>query len=650
MCCLHPLATNLLTPSATDSAAFTDDVFQAVKYKSYLPGAPPAPPLVRQAPTAPAQAPKIPTGPAAQQQPSFAPPFEVHHTPYAETPSAFSSYAVRNGSRKRSYRDLDAPDPQSMNWDYGGPSHQQPHKQARRGGNFGSRGGRYEDPHSSRGRGGYGSYNGPPPNGPSANYPSAGYGGSFPGYDPNQPFAPQQPIDANSIIENIQRLQELGARMGIQMPGAPGAAPLPKPVYSGLTASTGTSKRRREPCRDYETKGFCSRGNSCQFEHGNASGFVPSFVAPPGDEYDPKNAGMGINEHSGQSMKPVDMVAPRMPPPNRHEKKSKRKGGRSAFSAEGASHDKTNTKIVVENIPEEKFAEDAVREFFKEFGTVEEVSLRPALNGQRRVAIVKFDNWAAANAAWKSPKVVFDNRFVKIYWYKDESQLGPNTKKGGGSKKGSANGDGAPAEPEFDLEEFKRKQEEAQKAHLEKQEKRDNLERERQELEEKRKELLARQEEEKRKLQAKLAANGVKEDSLSPILTKAVPDGAKPSQAEALRAKLAALEQEANSLGLDPDAAADDSAWPTRGRGRGRPYQGRGSYPPRGFRGGYGYRGRGGVGPDVHAAYAAYSLDNRPKIIAITGVDFTEPAKDEALRQYLFVSLPSARFQNECLY
>jgi RNA-binding protein 26 len=473
--------------------------------------------------------------------------------------------------------------------------------------------------------------------------------GAFSGYDPNQPFAPpQQPIDANSIIENIQRLQELGAQMGIQMPGV---GPLPKPVYSGVTSSAPTQQRRREPCRDYETKGFCSRGNKCQYDHGNGSVFVPSFVAPPGDEYDPKNAAMGMTEHPGQPVKPQDVAPNRVPSASRHDKKQKRKARRSSFSAEGSSHDKTNTKIVVENIPEEKFTEDAVREFFTEFGTVDEISLRPGTNTQRRIATVKFDSWAAANAAWKSPKVVFDNRFVKIYWYKDESQLGSNAKKANGSKKGSANGEGTPAEPEFDMEEFKRKQEEAQKLHLEKQQRRETLERERLELEEKRKELLARQEQEKRKLQAKLAANGLKEDSPSPILTKLTTDGAKSSQAEALRAKLAALEQEANSLGLDPDAAADDSSWPPQG-GRGRPYRGRGTYVPRSSRGGYGYRGRGGAGPDIHAAYASYSLDNRPKIISITGADFTEPAKDEALRQYLFVSSTNLahHYDNTCVF
>ncbi|KAK7997378.1 hypothetical protein PG989_005418 [Apiospora arundinis] len=620
-----------------DSTAFTNDVFQAVQYKSYLPGAPPAPPALE---TLAPPAPQIPQGPAAQQFSMPGSDFaEFQHTPYADTPTAFPGSTLRGG-KKRSYRDLDAPDTQQMSWGaYGANPYQQgaqqSYKQARRGGPQAVRGGRFEDPYASRGRGGYGAFPGP----------SGHHGAPFPGpdeaYNPNQPFPvgpssgmPQ--LDANTIMDNIRQLQELGAQMGIQMPQAP---QLPRPVYSG-TAITPKPPRRRAPCRDYETKGFCSRGNKCMFEHGGGSGSVPAFKPPTGagEEYDPNNATLASAfENPNQFFQPFEPFPP--PQNNRREsKKPRRKGGRPDFAHEGPMNDKTKTKIVVENIPEENYTEDAIREFFGQFGAIEEVEFRPA---QKRIAIIKFDGWDSANGAWKSPKVVFDNRFVKVYWFKDESQL-PDGKHANASRNGvkhSSNGEPAPAEPEFDMEEFKRKQEEAQKAHLMKAQLKEKVEREKQEIEQKRKELLARHEEEKRKLQARLAASGAKEDSLSPVLrTSALAsDGSKPTtQAEALRAKLAELEAEANSLGLDPNAAQDEApAWATRGRGRGRPYRGRGTFPPRGFRGGYGYRGRGGMGGDVHTAYAAYSLDNRPKIVALAGVDFTEPEKDEALRHYL---------------
>lgn len=611
-----------------DASAFIDDVFQAVKYRSYLPGAPP-PPAIHPDPVP--QIPQIPQGPASQQQQLPPRPLnpELSHVPYADPPSAFSTPTFRNGSRKRSYRDLDAPDPQPGNWNaYASSSYQHggqpPYKSQRRGGGAGgfSRASGFADSYGMRGRGGPSDY---PATGSNAGY-GRGFGTGPPGCSPLEPSqaASAPPIDANTILENIRYLQELGAQMGVTLPQTD---QLPKPVYSGPQMAP-RSQRRRQPCKDYETKGFCSRGNRCMFEHGSGSVYVPSF-APPVEEYDPNNATMSMpTAPPGPPLQPLDMATLQMPPTNRRElKKPRRKGGRAPFSSEGPTGDRTNTKIVVENIPEEHFSEDEIRSFFIQFGTIEEILLR---RSHKCIAIVKFDNWAAANAAWKSPKVVFDNRFVKIYWYKDEEQAGASS----GTQSGSNNkwnGENASvAEPEFDMEEFKLKQEAAQKAHEEKLAKRAEVERKKIEIEEKQRELFARKKEEERKLQAKLAENGIKEDSLSPILSRPKLDGAKPSQAEALRAQLAKLEEEANSLGIDPDATQDEtSSWMSRGFSRGRrPYRGRGSFPPRSY--------RGGATHDRHAAYAAYSLDNRPKIVAITGIDFTDSSKDEALRQYLF--------------
>ncbi len=44
---------------------------------------------------------------------------------------------------------------------------------------------------------------------------------------------------------------------------------------------------------------------------------------------------------------------------------------------------------------------------------------------KRLIAIVKFDNWSSANAAFMSPKVVFDNRFVKVFWYTGDQSTIP---------------------------------------------------------------------------------------------------------------------------------------------------------------------------------------------------------------------------------
>jgi len=277
----------------------------------------------------------------------------------------------------------------------------------------------------------------------------------------------------------------------------------------------------------------------------------------------------------------------------------------------GPVHDHTRTKIVVQNIPRENLSEEQVRDFFSQFGTILDITVQE----HRRLAVLNFETWEAANAAWSSPKVIFDNRFVKVFWQKDESD--------------EANGkgrDAAPEETDFDLDEFIEKQAEAQRVHEEKMARRKELEKERQDLEDRRKRHLA----EKRELDAKLR-------SASPSTQGG--DRKSSAQTDALRAQLAALEAEADLLGIDPDAVPEDSQqpwWASRGgRGRGG-YRGRG-----GWRGGFASRGgRGGGGPGAvearHAAYAQYSLDLRPRVVIVSGADFTVPDNDEALRQYLF--------------
>ena len=402
------------------------------------------------------------------------------------------------------------------------------------------------------------------------------------------------------------------------------------------------------------------------FEHGDDSIYIPPPVVPPSfgtstplgaqavEEYDPSNAllpGMFSLPSGGgqvyQHMGP-DMGRPMYGRGGRQQGQPRRQRPKAPFSADGPVQDRTKSTIVVENIPEENFTEEQVREFFSQFGNILEVSMQP----YKRLAVVKFDNWGSANAAYKSPKVVFENRFVKIFWYKDDETptpasatangAGTNGSKKAGSAAGHSDaGAGSTPPPEIDMEEFRRRQEEAQKSHEEKMRKLQEVELQRQELEKRQKALLAKQQEENAKLMAKLAQKKTTASETGVKAQEGEGEEVKPtrsvSQSEALRAQLAALEAEAKQLGLDPDAMDEShSSWSpgggsfSRGRG-GYPYRARG-YAPRGIRGGRGGRGNN------HAAYAAYSLDNRPKKVILTGVDFTIPEKDETLRQYLFVS------------
>lgn len=286
----------------------------------------------------------------------------------------------------------------------------------------------------------------------------------------------------------------------------------------------------------------------------------------------------------------------------------------------------------MEGIPEENFSEDEVRSFFDEFGNITEVSMRP----YKRLAIVKYDDWNSANAAYKSPKVIFGNRFVKVYWFNDTESL-PKPPSVIGANGTPTNGastltsERKAPEPEIDPEEFARKQEEAQKLYEEKTKKKHEMENARKELEQRQEDLLKNQAEEKRKLMERIAAKSAKSGAPP---ENGTPVPAATSQTEALKAQLAALEAEAQSLGIDPSANDEPSFGGYRGRGRGRgAFRARGAYTPRGTRGGY--RGRGGA---PFTGGGAYKLDNRPRKIALTGADFTNAEQDESLRQFLLVS------------
>jgi len=598
-----------------DSTVFVQDVFDAIHYKTYLPGAAPPPPR-----------PSIP----------FAPPLGPSALPYGGPGMVGAPLGPQNGSRKRSYNDRGDGDPQDRGYQPGGDLNGRFYKQPRRSGNMGGPMGRGNFENFSNGRGGF---QGRPPAANQQAAPPQGFMPRMPTPPPGMP-----PIDPNNPMAAILAMQA----MGFPVPGLPS---FPQANSSANRGPAPAMKQKKQRCRDYDLKGFCARGNTCMYEHGQDSIYVPPGSA--GDEYDPSNSSLmtGIESSNGtpagafNHFRGNDRGRGRGGPRGDRGgqfNNPNRRGGRAEFSSDRPNFDKSKTTIVVENIPEERFSEDEVRAFFSEFGDIVEVSMRP----YKRLAIVKFSDWNAAKAAYSSPKVIFDNRFVKVYWYTDQESLPqppavPTTKGSNGE-----NGNGTPiptagrttSEPQIDIEEFTRKQQEVQKAHEEKMKKKQEMEAARKELEKRQEELLRSQAEEKRKLMEKIAAKSGK--SASPAGpesgTPAASDAKSSAQTEALKAQLAALEAEAQSLGID--TSLTDDSWSGRGRGRGRGgYRGRGAFVPRGYRGGY--RGRGGA--TFGAGPSTYKLDNRTKKVGLTGIDFSDPEKDESLRQYLLVSFKS---------
>lgn len=264
-----------------------------------------------------------------------------------------------------------------------------------------------------------------------------------------------------------------------------------------------------------------------------------------------------------------------------------------------------------------------VRDYFSEFGNIAEVNMQ---GFKKSLAVIKFEDHEAARRAWSSPKAIFDNRFVKVYWHKSQNKPDSNGQAAGGDHD----------TPMFDREEFEKQQADAQKLHDERTKKRKEAEEARLALEKQREELMKKQQEEKAKLLKRLgdASAATGEAGQGENGSAAAGDENASEQTKALRAQLAALEAEAKSLGIDPESGAQSF----RGRGRGfGGYRGRGRGFDPSFRGSSrgSFRGRGG--PRGAGRGGVLRLDNRPKRVAISGVDFNSE-KDEALRQYLIVS------------
>ncbi|KZF23450.1 hypothetical protein L228DRAFT_260275 [Xylona heveae TC161] len=583
------------------TASFVEDIFQSVNAKSFLPSHSPQPPQAYAPPT-------YPTAPAAPV-----------HEGFSQHPVSSGANGKPDQSRKRPYNDRESAEPsdgRDLHYSRGGGERST--KQMRRGG---GRGGRFDNSGSRN------SWQGAPP---SRDVPPQGLPGliqtpnigfqGMPQPPPGFPFDPSDPMTA------ILAMQAMG------FPPLPGMSPFPTAGspqgfgQSGQRSSGGglPVKKVGQRCKDYDEKGYCGMGAMCPYEHGQEH----IVVSSQSEEYDPHNSSImtdiqstSRNGHGGERGR------------GRGRGRNDRGGfassrkGRSEYSIAGPNQDRSITTIVVEQIPEEQCNESTVRAFFSEFGNIQDITLQP----YKRLAMVKYDDWASAKRAYDSPKVIFDNRFVKVYWFKPERHSTPTS--------ASAKGD----EPMIDLEEFGKKQAEVQKAHEEKMKRLKETEAAREELEKRREELLRNQQEEKKKLLERLAAKtGSKTPSASPGPTgegaseeRQTTDDKSGSQTEALRAQLAALEAEAKSLGLDTNLSED--SYSTRGRGRGRGvYRGRGGYIPRGrgynpysasYRGGWA-GARGGRGGSSH------KLDNRTKKVAVSGVEF-DAAKDEGLRQYL---------------
>ncbi|EPY50521.1 RNA-binding protein [Schizosaccharomyces cryophilus OY26] len=270
-------------------------------------------------------------------------------------------------------------------------------------------------------------------------------------------------------------------------------------------------------------------------------------------------------------------------------------------------NDPTNTVLYVRNIPEEYLDEEKVSSFFSKFGVLEKIEL----NLEQHAAILTFTSHEAAHNAWSSPEPIFNNRFIKIFWYNPNkaSQSRPASRKDffqASSRSPDLENHEDEEDPSLLLqnEDFHKDIAEKQKLHEERMKRLEENKKALEELNERKQQLALQQLEQQRLLMSKIK--------------EADPENKNKSQL--LETQLAVLKAEAESLGIPVGSEGSQS-------GRSTNHHPSSSAPSQ--RGSSAYRGRGRGGFSL----ASMSIDNRPTRVKVKNLT---PEKNESLLQFVF--------------
>ncbi|EPS43467.1 hypothetical protein H072_2545 [Dactylellina haptotyla CBS 200.50] len=552
-------------------------------------------------------------------------------------------FPTNNNSKKRGYYDRDAPGAQTHGGHYSNARNKNPKTHGRGGNRAGRDINNSFDPHNKWARGG-GEFGRNGAVGPHQGQQHRGQMHQQQPFPMNPlPGAGGLPIGAPPLPFGTDPMTQLLAVATMQGAWNPLAMFHPPPHM--IPGPENRPPKKRGLCHSYEQKGFCRRGDSCPYLHANPL-VVPPVKGQDEDEYDPHTPMLSPQElerRASGSFPPTKPPQPSRGGGNQRGGRGGARGGRSEFAAFGPARESSKKALVIESIPEDKLDDESVRGYFLAFGGIESIEVKP----EKKLAIVRFENAEDAKKAHSSPEPIFNNRFVKVYWMKGEGGNERQQVQSQHHQQGNhQQPQNDPDEMEIDIEDFQKKQDEAQKAYEEKQAKKKEIDDQAKRLEELQADLLRRQEEEKKKLLAKLAKKHASKDVINGDGAEKTEDNEKGSkeaqQTAALKAQLEALEAEATSLGIDHSSLDEPLSdfVPSSG------YRGRGSF---GGRGGFGgYSARGAYIPRGRGAFGAYrgatfrgrgatmskklTLDNRTKTVMVNGVSDSDV---EALQQYM---------------
>ncbi|KAJ8707780.1 hypothetical protein PYW07_011457 [Mythimna separata] len=215
-------------------------------------------------------------------------------------------------------------------------------------------------------------------------------------------------------------------------------------------------KRR---CRDFDEKGYCMRGDLCQWDHGSdpvvledASAALSSVLAlpptPSVPEYNPLTPDIWCggfpayppphphHPHPPRELIPIprftsrvrhdapalrgagaaNAAPPRHPPPHKKNFDYNRFGAaRPPLPANAA-----NCSLEVKKVPRGLNDITHLNNHFCKFGKI--VNIQVSYDGDPEAALITFSNPTEANVAYKSTEAVLNNRFIKVFWHNPENK------------------------------------------------------------------------------------------------------------------------------------------------------------------------------------------------------------------------------------
>ncbi|XP_045457806.1 RNA-binding protein 26 [Melitaea cinxia] len=214
------------------------------------------------------------------------------------------------------------------------------------------------------------------------------------------------------------------------------------------------SYRRR--CRDFDVKGYCMRGDLCEWDHGadpvvledaalsRVLALPPAPLPAPVPEYNPAAPdiwGGGVVGYAPPALPPPRMATrelvpiPRVrheagPPPPRHAPPGKKSFdyNRLGTTRPPLPANAANCSLEVKKVPRGLNDITHLNNHFSKFGKI--VNIQVCYEGDPEAAIITFSNPTEANVAYKSTEAVLNNRFIKVFWHNPENKQ-ENTAPGG---------------------------------------------------------------------------------------------------------------------------------------------------------------------------------------------------------------------------